>query len=59
MVVDIIALQQQGLNCKTFFVSRIILGSVYDIAILATNIRGTSHLDSSSFFVMFMISLLV
>lgn len=40
MVVDIIALQQQGLNCKTFFVSRIILGSVYDIAILATNIPG-------------------
>ena len=40
MVVDIIALQQQGLNCKTFFVSRIILGLVYDIAILATNIPG-------------------
>ena len=45
MVVDIIALQQQGLNCKTFFVSRIILGSVYDIAILATNIPG-HHVDT-------------
>ena len=40
MVVDIIALQQQGLNCKALFVSRIILGSVYDISILATNIPG-------------------
>ena len=38
MVVDLIALQQQGLICKALCVPRAILSSVYSIADLAANI---------------------